>query len=167
MADANKSIDILWNIRRNESDWERHNETQRATLTALFLAVNTAILGFLPKDRILYEHDWPMPAFMIVIGIVGVLGICKYWERFMYHSECGWQIETELDKSLGDSFRLIQEVRKTANGIHNKKTFFLFRDNTLKQHWIWITLHCFVTLVGVFLLYQSLSHGAMPAKCIQ
>jgi hypothetical protein len=142
---------ILWNLYKEECDWLRHNETQRGSLTTVLLAVYGGILAFLPKDRPLGHHDWPLPGFMMVLGLVGVLSILKYWERFNFHGHIRRRIRQELDSLVGS----IEQLREQGKADHNAKRFLL-NDNRFMQHWLWIGVHTIAGVLGLWLLCVAL-----------
>ncbi len=157
-------VNVIWNMYRNQSDWQRHNETQRATFSALLLAVETALLGFLPRDHALHTENWPIPAFMMLVGIAGFLAIFKYWERFNYHDAVNWEFETELDTEIPppENRESLREVRLRGIEAHDSRALLVLQDRYLMQHWIWAALHFFVAGFGCILLTQALANGPLP-----
>jgi len=163
MPDTQEYVSTVWNMFKEECDWQRHNESQRANLTALFLGIATALLAFLPKDRPLYCDDWYIPAFMIVVGFVGALAVWKYWERFEYHGTIRWHLEKALDDRIAQKPEdRIKEIRKNAIDEHDERPPKLFKDRLLKQHWIWVGVHVIVLIFGSVLLSQAVCNGPMP-----
>ena len=79
-------LTLLWNEYKDQNDWQRHNEAQRAQLSSILLTVSAALVAFLSKDGTLKPDAWPIPCFLIGIGIFGVFVVLKYWERFMHHT---------------------------------------------------------------------------------
>ena len=74
-------LTILWNEYKDQADWQRHNEVQRASLSNIMLVISAALIAFSQRD----PSSRTIPLFLIVIGVFGVIAVSKYWERFMYH----------------------------------------------------------------------------------
>lgn len=151
-------LTILWNLYKDECDWQRHNETQRANLTTVFLAVYAALLAFLPKDRPLYREDWLITAFITGLGIVGALAVLKYWERFMYHVRIGEEYRQQLNKLVNN----VTSTRKQGKHKHEASFFPILRDGCFKQHWLWLTIHLGVATLGGVLLVSAIRNGVRP-----
>ncbi len=84
MADDKDKIAILLTEWKDQNDWQRHNENQRAPLVSILLAISAALVAWI-KDKPLTHDDWPIAAFLIGLGVFGLLAIMKYWERYVYH----------------------------------------------------------------------------------
>lgn len=159
MNGNDKRVDVLCQLHRNESDWQRHNESQRGFLLMAILAIDTALIRFLPSDRSLNPNDWPIPAFMLLLSAVGFISVLKYWERFMHHADVRQRFEYEIDKALGSNGTESSFVnaRDEAEKDHDKKTFPLLRDKRLMQHWIWLALNFLMMCFALQLLCQTKS----------
>lgn len=167
MADSDNKITILLSHYANQCEWERHNENQRAQLANNLLIVSAAIIAFLPSN--LKPNDWPLPIFLIIIGILGLLSIMKYWERFMYHSRIdeayyrvldsyfaanAEQPESETRPSTQDS--LLIAIREGAIKEHESKCSPFLRDKNFKQHWLWEGVFSVIIILGVVLTVKAL-----------
>ena len=75
MAEDKDRIEILLSDYKDQNDWQRHNENQRAQLASVLLAISAALVTLIPKDRPLTQDDWPIPAFLIGIGVFGILAV--------------------------------------------------------------------------------------------
>jgi hypothetical protein len=50
MLDDKDKMTFLWNEYKDQNDWQRHNESQRAQLSSILLAISAALVAaFLPK----------------------------------------------------------------------------------------------------------------------
>ena len=59
---ANSTLDqdqitLIWNEYKDQQDWQRHNEGQRANFTNILLILSGALVAFLPNDRALTQND--------------------------------------------------------------------------------------------------------------
>lgn len=154
MADDKDKITILLTEYNNHGDWQRHNENQRAQLSSILLAISAAIVALIPKDRPLTYNDWPVAAFLIGIGVFGVLAVMKYWERFTYHNQYRRAFRNVLDSYFPDS--LLINTRENAIKAHNKKWQPLLEDRGLKQHWLWEGVFTLIALLGFYFLGKAL-----------
>ena len=161
---------IIWNEYENQNDWQRHNESQRAQLATVLLAISAAIVTLIPKDRPLQYNDWPVPAFLIGIGVFGVLAVMKYWERFSYHLKLETAYRKVLDsyfatigdhphgkEPLSDQPNLFIKTREEAISEHDTGWRPFFKDRHLKQHHLWEGVFALITLLGVYLIARALS----------
>jgi hypothetical protein len=80
---TNEQITVIWNEYKDEQNWQRHNESQRAALTQILLGIAAALFALFPREPI--AGDWLIPIFLIGIGVFGIFVVLKYWERFEYH----------------------------------------------------------------------------------
>jgi hypothetical protein len=158
-------INIIWNEYKEQREWQRHNENQRAQLTSILLSIAAALVAFMPRD--LKRDDWTIPAFLVGIGIFGVLAVMKYWERFVYHAQLVKAYrevidlyfaldDNQLDKNQGQKF-LFLETREQAIAEHNKCHYPLLKDKYLMEHWLWKGVFMLITLLGIVLLVKALS----------
>jgi hypothetical protein len=112
--DATEQLDdkhittLLWNEFKDQNDWQRHNEAQRATLSTILLSISSALLAFYPKDN----GDWTVPTLLIVIGVFGAVAVIKYWERFMYHVH-----KERVLRQLLDSYYPEGDAEKASQGM--------------------------------------------------
>lgn len=137
-------IEILLSDYKDQNDWQRHNENQRAQIANVLLVISAALLALF-KDK----QGQSIPVFLIIIGIFGFLTIMKYWERFLYHV----QREDELRKALDSYFpdKLLSQTRNIAFEKHNKERLLL-KDKYLKQHLLWAGIFVLIALLGAVLL---------------
>ncbi len=147
-------IEILMIDYRDQNEWEPHNENQRAQLSSVLLAISAALVTLIPKDRPLTQNDWPIPAFLIGIGIFGILAIMKYWERFLYHIKREDTVRRVLDSYFPG--KLLTKTRDDAIMEHDKGWRPLFKDRYLMQHWLWEGVFALITLLGVYFLVITL-----------
>ena len=150
-------IQLIWNQYKDEQDWQRHSESQRATLSQFLLAVSAALLALFPKSPL--ADDWLIPVFMIGIGLFGILAILKYRERFLAHVAVAAEYRKVLDayfepEDIGQkpqSNLFIQTLEKAIVS-HNASKLFVFRANHFRQHWLWVGLFMLIVVLGVALL---------------
>ena len=154
MAEDTDKIEILLSDYKDQNEWQRHNENQRVQLANVLLAISAALVTLLPKDRALTPNDWPIPAFMIGIGIFGVLAVMKYWERFLYHVRREETLRKALDSYFSDN--LLTKTRRDAIKEHNKGWYPLLKDRYLMQHWLWEGVFALITLLGIYFLVKAL-----------
>jgi hypothetical protein len=154
-ADEKDKINIFLAEYRNQSDWQRHNETQRAQLTNTLLVTSAALVAFLPKDRPLTYSDWPIPTFLIILGILGIMVVMKYWERFLFHARIEDAHRIILDSYFPNN--LLIKTREDTIKRHNKECQPLFKDKNLKQHWLWIGVFTLIILLGIIFLARAFS----------
>lgn len=155
MSDEKDKIAILLAEYKNQSDWQRHNENQRAQLASILLAISAALITIIPKDRTLTPNDWPIPALLIVIGVFGILAVMKYWERFLNHVRYGAVYRKMLEAYFEDN--AVGKSRKKAKEEHNRGWRPLFKDRHLMQHWLWEGVFALIALLGVYFLAKSFS----------
>ena len=154
MAEDKDRIEILLSDYKDQNDWQRHNENQRAQLASVLLAISAALVTLIPKDRPLTQDDWPIPAFLIGIGVFGILAVMKYWERFVYHVRREDAVRKILDSYFPNN--LLIKTRRDVIKEHNKGWRPLFKDRYLMQHWLWEGVFALITLLGVYFLAIAL-----------
>ena len=152
-------IQIIWNQYKDEQEWQRHNETQRATLSQILLSISAALVALFPKSP--QVGDWLIPAFLIGIGLFGILVVLKYSERFLSHVAVAGEYRKVLDAFFkpenGDQNLqkyLFTETLEAAIAHHNEKTFFALRTVYFRQHWLWVGLFASITILGLTLLWR-------------
>jgi hypothetical protein len=96
-------VNTLLQDYKDQNEWQRHNENQRAQLTNMLLLISAALIAFLAQRGPTID-DWPMALFLILAGGFGILSVEKYWERFQYHltreSALRQQIDLSFDQSI-------------------------------------------------------------------
>jgi hypothetical protein len=153
MADDKDRIAILLAEYSNHTEWQRHNENQRAQLTNILLAISAAIITLIPKDRPLTFNDWPVGALLIGIGVFGFLAVMKYWERFLFHVRRTQAIRTVLDSNFSNNWLI--NARNEAVKKHNKGWRPLLKDKYFKQHWLWEGVFVSITMIGFYFLGKA------------
>ncbi len=169
LEDSDKAT-LAWNELRNQQDWERHNESQRAQLSTILLALSAALVALLPKDKPLpLKHDdWLIPAFLIFIGVFGFVAVMKYWERFRYHEHLEDAYRKIVDsyfapdgKPLNDEDRissqrnLFLKTREDAIKEHEKGWLPFPKNRHLMQHRLWQIVFLLIAVLGVFLIVTA------------
>lgn len=139
-------INILLEEYKNQDEWQRHNESQRAQLTTILFTISAALVALLAKDRPLNPDDWPIPTLLVVIGIFGILSVEKYWERFRYHVRLEEAHRVLLDTYFPDN--LLINTRKKAVIEHDESRRLLLKDKYVMQHWLWNGIFVLVILAG-------------------
>jgi hypothetical protein len=157
-VDQEKRAGLLWSFLKDQFDWMRHNESQRSTLTTIFIAAYGVLVAFLPKDRPLYNQDWASPALMIVLGLVGIVAVFKYWERFSFHIAMSEAFRRELDKCLPG----LDKVWVDGINTHLSDNRIWLKDPKYMQHWLWALLHLGAIVIGAALLIIALLGGHKP-----
>ncbi len=153
MADDKDKIAILLTEWKDQNDWQRHNENQRAPLVSILLAISAALVAWI-KDKPLTHDDWPIAAFLIGLGVFGLLAIMKYWERYVYHVRREDSLRKELDIYFPKN--LLIKAKKEAVKEHNKGARPLLKDRYLMQHWLWEGVFALITLMGIYFLKRAL-----------
>jgi hypothetical protein len=156
---TNEQITVIWNEYKDEQDWQRHNESQRATLTQILLGIAAALAALFPREP--RAGDWLIPAFLIGIGVFGILVIFKYWERFEYHVVVAREYRKVIDSFFredngqpeGKEFLFIATL-EAAKAAHGEGWLPLLKESYFRQHWLWIGLFAAITLLGVALLQR-------------
>lgn len=155
MAEDKGRIDILLEEYKNQNEWQRHNESQRAQLASILLAISAALVTLLPKDKPLTRNDWPVPALLTIIGIFGILAVMKYWERWVHHARLVTAHRNLLDSYFDNN--LLTKTREDTIREHNKGWRPLFKDRHLMQHWLWEGVFALITLLGIYFLARTLA----------
>lgn len=161
-----RRIELFWNEYINHNEWQRHNENQRASLSNILLIISAAIVTYLSQQLPLSGNLIPLISFLTGIGLLGVVAVLKYWERFKYHVRHEealreviddlLRIETCSNQNNSQNQPTLASTRKIAATAHAKGLFPLFRDPFLRQHWIWIGIFVFISVLGFCLLVQCL-----------
>lgn len=153
MPDERDRINILLEVYRNQTNWERHNENQRAQLASVLLAISSALITLFPKDRPLTCNDLPIPILLITIGIFGIFAVEKYWERFSFHGNIMHYYHKVLDTYFEDN--LLINTYNDAKDKHDEKWKPpIFKDKYLKQHRLWEGVFAVIILLGIFFLIR-------------
>lgn len=171
-------LTILWNMYKEECEWTRHNELQRATLTTILLAITAAFVGLIPKERLLYREDCLLPAFIAATGLFGMLAVSKYWERFCFHREGQRAFRQRIDQYFpegeGEMEKLpkypldmrpreLIKTREAATRTHNSNRMFaLVKDSYSMQHWLWIGVFLIIFFFGLYLFLTGWKNGSTP-----
>jgi hypothetical protein len=163
-------LTILWNEYKDQRDWQRHNETQRAQLTNLLLVISAALIAF-SRDG---GGKSFVPWFLVGIGCFGLVAVGKYWERFVWH---GWQADAcckamtayfpKVDDSKPDSKQNLlilanqsgtdRHIKDRSQPGYSRWWRCLMKDSCLQQHKLWYFLFIFIAFVGLFM-------GICPSK---
>ncbi len=162
---------------KSQDDWQRHNEIQRHAISGGLLALTALILSSYKPDT---SPNW-MPATLIVIGLFGCVVVCKYWERFCYHSDLANDIleciaellptTKEPPNQRTSTFDAIKEGRKRhyqrwTGPIYRLYPWFRDREQPegctestvrrgMMQHWLWMALFVLVSILGVLLIAKN------------
>jgi hypothetical protein len=105
---------ILWEECKDQNEWQRHNETQRAQLTTILLLISTALIAFVAQ-RGPQPGNGLIAVFLVVIGLFGILSVQKYWERWQEHfdkeayfrqliDKCYFPVDDEVKDKEGKPF---------------------------------------------------------------
>ena len=152
MIDSEKAK-IVWEACKNQGDWQRHYEAQRAQITTVLLAIIAAIVTFIPKDRPLTHEDWPVTFVLALIGLFGIVAIIKYRERANYYT----QVEAAYREALDSHFDgLFEQVQKKAQKQHEATVYPWLRESRLMQHWLWGEIFFLVAVLGIVLTADAL-----------
>jgi len=152
-------IDVIWNGYKDELDWQRHGESQRATLVQILLGIAAALVALFPRQP--EAGDWLIPVFLIGIGVFGIFVVVKYWERFMFHTTVAREYRKVLDSCFRDPGAepkdgqyLFIATRESAKSAHRNGILPLLKEHYFKQHWLWIGLFVSIGALGVALLQR-------------
>jgi len=167
MQDKHDLLDMIWKLYREENEWMRHNENQRARIVSLILIIETALATFLTTSNNAIEPEWIIPTLMIFVGTVGTVVVFKYWERFNFHMNIERQYRSAMDcYFLIDNHAIIKDqlgpegkgnvlirIRESGKRKHNKTFKYKFvKDNVLRQHMLWIVIMLLFVAFGISLL---------------
>ena len=156
-------IQALWEMYKDESEWQRHGENQRLNVTSILLVIEGAILLFLPKDRPLTIEHLPPILFLFLLGIYGAFFVWNYWERFRLHMQFIREFRDELDTYLAtaNDTRPIYRIREEAKRKHYPSRLHTQKhgDRIADPGWqyiLWISLHFMISAMAVFLAYIAI-----------
>jgi hypothetical protein len=148
---------FIWNEYKDNLDWMRHNESQRAMITQILLGIAAALVALFPEEPA--AGDWRIPAFLIGVGVFGILVVLKYWERFSFHNAQAHHFRRLLDAFFppvdGEpegSEHLFIHTREQGRKDHNKKLFPVLKDPYFMQHGLWVGLFFAIIFFGIELL---------------
>lgn len=157
-------LTIIWNEYKDQNDWQRHNEVQRASLSTILLGVSAALIAFAQRD----SANWAIPALVSVIGLFGAVAVAKYWERFMFHTHQERAFRKLLDSYFPPVYstteeqpaRLLISTRESGKAAHlaewsSRWWTRLFTDVRMMQHYLWIALFCIIAIIGLVLCVRA------------
>ena len=139
-------IELLMDVYREHCSWERHHETQRASVTSILIAVTAGILGIVTFDGQINTYDLPLTIFLIILGCFGALFSAKQYNSFRQHQERANRIRKALDALVPDA--KLMELRNTADESVRRKNPVLSR---MRLHHFWNILHILITFIGAVL----------------
>lgn len=144
--------DVLMKLYEDHSTWERHHESQRATLTSVSIAIAAAITGAITFDRQVTISDLPFAYFLLVQGLLGGLFAQKQYQLFWAHKRRKDLYREAISKAFPNA--KIIKLRQAADENNNKK-FPVSRR--VKLHYFWNSMHfaiAFLGLVVLLIIYQ-------------
>ncbi len=144
MADPNLNVSTLLEFYRQELEYCRHHENQRASAFALVFTITTACLGLALYDARLTTTDLPLAILVAASGAFAIAFACKHYERYRFHSERLMAIRDKISELLPEI--AINEILEKARDRHFTK--FRFRW-TLQTIWVWSA--ALVIALGVLL----------------
>ena len=68
---APETADTVWKLYQEHCMWERHHESQRASITTILVAVAAAIFSVVAHDKAIAKSDLPLTLFLIMQGLFG------------------------------------------------------------------------------------------------
>ena len=160
--DRQQITNLIWNEYKDQNDWMRHNESQRATLSTILLGISSGLLTFYPQTG----GGWAIPILLIVIGLLGSLAILKYWERFKFHNQKAIAFSHLLDTYYpgGNSINssggehLLTQTHQLGESKHlakwSKGWKLFLTDGRIMQHWLWIVVFLCIAFSGSVLLLE-------------
>ena len=140
--------EILWRAHTAFISSAQHYETQRNSVTSLFLIVATALVGLTTYDNQLNRSDIPAALFLIVLGIFGCLFAYKHHERCRIHIERAKAYRDELDRTL--SGRPLVKLKAAGETTHDAGVGRWMRK--IKVELLWVGLNFTIVVLGAFLL---------------
>lgn len=142
--------DFLWGMYQEHTTQGRHHETQRASVTNFIIIVAGATLAFVANKGVT-KDQWVLAAFLILIGIFGILFSTKQYERFRFHIISASKYKAELETIFGDN---LDNIREKAKEEHGKRFLSIFIK--LRLYYFWIFFHVLIVILGLVLLIMTL-----------
>jgi hypothetical protein len=151
MTDEEKMTkDLLVVMYQESMTASRHYETQRATITSSVFTIDAIVIGLITYDKSIIPSDGPLAIFLLIIAFYGLILSLKHSERFSLH----WRRSSILREKLDQLYTKgsVESTLEKADQITYKR-FPLLRN--IDYHMLWISLHCLVALVGVYLIITA------------
>jgi len=145
--------EILWRMYQEHLTQGRHHETQRSTMTNLFVSICAASLGLfaLGKDP-MWVHLF-LSLFLIALGIFGAVFSAKHYERFWMHIERARGYRDALERCIPETG--LKSIKEAADKRAKEKYPKLY---SLRLFWFWIFIHVLIVLIGLVLSIWSSAH---------
>lgn len=148
-----ETSDILWGMYQEQCTQSRHHESQRATMTNLFIAVSAGLISLVTYDKAIDVTDLPLTIFLIPLGCFGALFSAKHYERARLHVDRGREYRAKLEEILPGTE--LSELMGRANKHHNAE---FPKVHNWHLNWFWICLHLMIALLGVILSIVAVAH---------
>lgn len=133
----------------------RHHETQRSTVAAILLSITAGVVSVVTYDRALNRYDVPLTAFVIVLGVFGVIFSRTHYTLYRMHMERAAAFRDALGDLLGAGLRDIKQ-QADARSIRVRSAF---RLNNL-----WTFLYALIVALGTILTISAAVLNQQPPK---
>lgn len=90
--------ELCWRYLKDNLDHSRHHETLRAMTTNTLLVLAGAGFTVASYDKCLQQTDFPVLAFVGLLGIFGAVFVAKQTERADAHYERARELRDAIDK---------------------------------------------------------------------
>ncbi len=151
MTDEEKiTKDILMSMYQESMTASRHYETQRATITSSVFTIEAIVIGLITYDKNVIQSDGPLAIFLLILSLYGLILSLKHSERFSLH----WRRSSVLRLKIDELYTkgLVESIIENADSVTHKRFPYL---RNLDYHLLWISLHCLVALIGVYLIISA------------
>jgi len=141
--------DILIARYKEERNYTRHHENQRATVTNVIIAMAALTLAFLEKSK---EPLLQMAAslFLIGLGVFGAILSRKHYERFRFHNIWAREFDRKL-REIEPTLH-IEEYEVIRNQHYEKFPW----TGEARLNWLWTGIHLLIVVIGTALFIISL-----------
>jgi hypothetical protein len=148
MDDINE---LLWRMYAENMNHVRHVESQRSTITTVFLTLSGAVLTVMAvqwKDN--RTPHWGLSVILILIGIIGAVFATKLYELYKEHTERARTYRKALAARNPEA--RIEEIKDEADKKWPQEAPYLLR---LPVHVLWLGPHLFVLALGALIIITS------------
>jgi hypothetical protein len=141
--------DLFWGMYQEHTTQGRHHEAQRTSANTIIAAVAGGVVALIGNKDITVAKG-PLAAFLIALGLFGVIFTLKQTERSKFHIRMAKEYREELNYIVN-----LGQVRRKAG-----KDYGLSSLSGLGLWVVWMSLDIFIAVLGVLLLILSLTRQA-------
>jgi hypothetical protein len=132
----------------------RHHETQRSTVAAILLTITAGVVSVVTYDRTLNLFDIPLTAFVIVLGIFGVIFSRTHYTLYRMHMDRAAAFRDALGDHLGTGLKAIKQ-KADARSIRVQTAFRL--------NYLWTFLYALIAVLATILTISAAVLNQQPA----